>query len=95
MNAPRRVLRSLLPRRFAAQLGLLMAVLLSVGILAFTAYSTVVQMDREQAALIARMDNMLDNLVVSGSNQLLIRDYAGLENLLLLAARTHVEIQAL
>jgi len=95
MNAPRRVLRSLLPRRFAAQLGLLMAVLLSVGILTFTAYSTVVQMDREQAALIARMDNMLDNLVVSGSNQLLIRDYAGLENLLLLAARTHVEIQAL
>ncbi|MBM4180715.1 MAG: PAS domain S-box protein [Betaproteobacteria bacterium] len=41
------------------------------------------------------MDNLLGTLAFSGADSMLLHDYAGLENLLLLAARAHAEILAL
>ncbi len=84
-----------LPRLFASQLSLLMAGLLVLSICGYTAYSTLDQAETEQASLTRRMDGMLDNLAVSSGNHLLTGNYAGVEQLLLLAARTQPEVSAL
>jgi PAS domain S-box-containing protein len=95
MTRVRALARHIFPRQFTTQLGLLMTALLVLGICGYTLYTTLEQADQEQTALMRRVGNVLDNLAVSGSNQLLIRDYGGVESLLLLATNTHVEIQAL
>jgi PAS domain S-box-containing protein len=90
-----RIIRRLLPRRFTAQLSLLIASLLVLGICAYTYYTTLDQTRTEQAALMKRVDNLLDILALSCGNQLLIHDYGGVERLLLMSAKTHEEIRAL
>ncbi len=89
------LIRRLLPRQFTTQLGWFMATLLVLSICGYTLYTSVDQAKTEQAALMRRVGSMLDNLAMSGSNQLLTRDYGGIESLLLLSAKTHTEIRAL
>ena len=95
MTPPRTLLRRLLPRQFTTQLGLFMTALLVAGICGYTLYTSLVQARTEQTRLLSRVGNMLDNLAVSGSNQLLTRDYGAVEQLLLLSAKTHEEIRSL
>jgi hypothetical protein len=82
---PRLLLR-LLPRHLTVQLGTLTAVMLVVAIFGHTLHASLEQEQREEAALIARMDALLQNLAVSGAGLLLTRDYSAVEKLMLLAA---------
>ncbi len=85
-------IRQLLPRQFTTQLGLLMATLIVVSIGSYSFYISKEEIKDEQRAMLSRVGNMLDNLAVAGSNQLLLRDYGGVEQLLLLSARAHDEV---
>ncbi len=95
MTRPRGLLKRLLPRQFTTQLGLFMAALLVAAICGYTLYTSVEQAETEQTRLLSRVGNVLDNLAISGSNRLLTRDYGGVEQLLLLSAKTHDEIRGL
>jgi len=88
-------LRGLLPRQFTTQLILLLTVLLVASICGYTLYTSLEQASQERSRLADRMERMLENLAVVGSNRLLVRDYAGVENLLLMAAKANAEVQSL
>ena len=95
MTRARQLIRRLLPRQFTTQVGLFMTTLLVLSICGYTLYTTQEQAKTEQAALMKRVGNMLDNLALASSNQLLTRDYGGVERLLLLSAKTHSQVLAL
>ena len=84
--ASMRFLSRLLPRQLTVQLGVLTALMLVIAIFGHTLHSTLDQEQKEEAALIARMDALLQNLAVSGAGFLLTRDYSAVEKLMLLAA---------
>ena len=95
MAAIRDLFRLLRPRQFTTQLGLFNSALLLVAILGYTLFTSLEQANKEGSALMARIGGLMSNLVVSATSQLLVRDYGAVEHLLLLAARTHGEVQAL
>jgi len=88
-------LRGILPRQFTTQLVLLLTALLVASICGYTLYIALEQARQEQSRLSDRMERMLENLAVVGSDRLLVRDYASVENLLLMAAKANAEVQAL
>ncbi len=88
-------LRGLLPRQFTTQLVILLSIVLIVSICGHTLYTALEQARQERSRLADRMERMLENLAVVGSNRLLVRDYASVENLLLMAAKANAEVHAL
>ena len=72
-----------------------MATLLVASISGYTFYISLEDIEGEQRAMMVRVENMLDNLAVAGSNQLLVREYGSVEQLLMLAAKSHEEVIAL
>jgi PAS domain S-box-containing protein len=95
MHRPGSRQRRFIPRKFTTQLGLLTACVLVFSIFAYTLYTVLERIETEQSALASRIDNLLGNLALSGASLLLARDYAGVEQLLLLSANAHEEIRAL
>jgi len=71
-----------------------MATMLLLSISAYSLYSTHHQTGNEQAALKSRNANLLSNLAITCASPLLTRDYAAVEQLLLLAVNSD-ELRAL
>ena len=88
-------IRGLLPRQFTTQLAWLMATLIVASISGHAFYVSQEEIVKEQKRLTASVESMLDNLALAGSNQLLVRDYGGMEQLLLMSAKSHGEVLSL
>ena len=82
------LLRGLLPRHLAGQLGLFMATMLVVSISSHTLYSTQQQTHNKQSELLHRNINMLANLAVNSASPLLTRDYGAIESSMLLSVNS-------
>ena len=77
----------LISRRFTVQLATISTLLMVASIVAYTAGSVLDATRKEVGNLLDKSENTLHSLAVSTAGLLLIRDYAGIENLLLLFGR--------
>ena len=80
-------LRRLIPRRLALQLAAISTCIMLATIVAYTAASAYQQNRQKVANLLESMDNTLHSLAFATADHLLARDYAAIENILLLACR--------
>jgi PAS domain S-box-containing protein len=93
-NPLARLARLLEPRRFTHQLALLDVLVLVAAILAFTAYNVLEETHQEVSRLGREMEAYSHTLATTVTGYLLVRDYAAVERLLMLAAN-QPEIQDL
>jgi PAS domain S-box-containing protein len=80
-------LAKFLPRRLSAQLVLVSTITMVLTILVYTVHDVVEERDSTLASLIDETDSLVHGLAASSAGYLLVRDYATVENLLLLTAR--------